>query len=357
MATRKQILMGESDMADAQTDEPTRQKPLRLWPGVVAAVLLALIWIGVPIVAPESEAGLIAVLGGFVGTLAIVVWWAFFSRAPRSERWGAVVLMIVALVATPAHPRPIGGDGESGVPVLHLRRPDTGPRVRGLGGGQPSPRRRTAARVDGRDHPAGVRRVGARPKRWRHRRRHAGVRVAVVGDRRGAAPGARCWRRRADDASSGSGSLERNPRRRAPSWPGLRGPDRDGIIRGVRIETDWAASPPVELWRRPIGPGVSSFAVRGNLLYTQEQRGEDEIVAAYDVTTGEPVLETPRREPVLGLACRRRSARDAGRWRRARLHTRRNRNLERARRSQWRRRLGRVTRHPMATRSSRSGVS
>ena len=47
------------------------------------------------------EAALFGVFGGVFGGLAVVVWWAFFSRAPRSERWGAIVLMIVALAATP----------------------------------------------------------------------------------------------------------------------------------------------------------------------------------------------------------------------------------------------------------------
>ncbi len=74
------------------------RKPLRLWPGVVIVILQWLIRFGVPVVVPE--AAIYGVLGGLVGGLAIVVWWLFLSRAPWSERLGAVVLMIVALFAT-----------------------------------------------------------------------------------------------------------------------------------------------------------------------------------------------------------------------------------------------------------------
>src|SRR5689334_6835533 len=78
----------------------TAQKPLRLWPAVVIAIVQLLVMIGAPVVAPD--AGPIDMLAGIVGALAVAVWWVFFSRAPWSERVGAIVLMVVAVWAARA---------------------------------------------------------------------------------------------------------------------------------------------------------------------------------------------------------------------------------------------------------------
>ena len=72
-------------MTIAQTDKPTPQKPLRLWPGVVAVVLQWLIRFGVPIVVPES--GGAAILGGLAGGLAVIVWWFFLAERPGPSAW------------------------------------------------------------------------------------------------------------------------------------------------------------------------------------------------------------------------------------------------------------------------------
>ena len=74
------------------------KKPFRLWPGIVAAVLLCLAKFVVPVVAPDAV--FIGMIGCIVGALAIIVWWLFFSRASWFERVGIIILMIVALVAT-----------------------------------------------------------------------------------------------------------------------------------------------------------------------------------------------------------------------------------------------------------------
>ena len=72
---RKQVL----------SNEPTQQKPLRLWPGVVLVILQWLIRFGLPIAVPADIANQIGILGTLVFGLFIILWWAFFSRLPESN--------------------------------------------------------------------------------------------------------------------------------------------------------------------------------------------------------------------------------------------------------------------------------
>ena len=74
-----------------------------------------------------------------------------------------------------------------------------------------------------------------------------------------------------------------------PEWPGFRGADRAACSRGPRISTNWTAQPPRQLWKIPVGPAWSSFALAGRLLFTQEQRGPMETVVCYDADTGREV--------------------------------------------------------------------
>jgi outer membrane protein assembly factor BamB len=72
--------------------------------------------------------------------------------------------------------------------------------------------------------------------------------------------------------------------------PGFRGANRDSIVRGTNLVTDWEANPPKELWKRRIGPGWGSFAVVGNYVFTQEQFAEqEEAVVCLEADTGNVV--------------------------------------------------------------------
>lgn len=75
----------------------------------------------------------------------------------------------------------------------------------------------------------------------------------------------------------------------AGDWPQFRGVRRDGTVAGVRLATDWDASPPKLVWRRPVGRGWSGFAVAGNLAITQEQHGDEERVVCYALEDGDEV--------------------------------------------------------------------
>ncbi len=70
------------------------------------------------------------------------------------------------------------------------------------------------------------------------------------------------------------------------TFAGFLGSRRDGEVRGVHLARDWSAQPPRVLWRQPIGPAWSGFAIVDGRAFTQEQRGDKEAVSAYDLETG-----------------------------------------------------------------------
>ncbi len=215
-------------------NEPTQRKPLRLWPGVVIVMLQWLLWYVIPIVVPEDTPLMVGSLGGMALGLAVLVWWAFFSRAPRPERWGAIVLMIVALVATPSILHESIRTGNMGmmfsiyaIPILSLafvvwavatrrlsnklRRVTMVATILIACGGW------TLVRCDGITGHAGT--IFA----WRWAQTAEERFLAQIDDEPMVAPSAAATTKTGAD------------------WPGFRGPNRDGIVRGVRIETDWSS--------------------------------------------------------------------------------------------------------------------
>jgi outer membrane protein assembly factor BamB len=70
-------------------------------------------------------------------------------------------------------------------------------------------------------------------------------------------------------------------------YPQFLGPSRDATVKGARLARDWSRSPPRPLWRRKMGAGWSGFAVAGDAAFTQEQRGELELVTCHALLTGE----------------------------------------------------------------------
>jgi hypothetical protein len=278
LRTRKQV-MEDPDKASAPAEEPSRQKPLRLWPGVVFVALQLLSMHVIPKIAPEAT--MYGVIGGLVAGLAVVLWWVFFSRAAWFDRISALVLITGAVFASPYILHKSIATGAMGmlfyilvIQSLSIAFVVWAVATRGLAVGI---RRVTMAATIllacggwALVRTGGFTGEGDHDLAWRWAETPEEQLLANADQVTALPPAATGLTTKAD-------------------WPGFRGPERNSIVHGVSIETDWAASPPVELWRRPIGPGWSSFAVLGELFYTQEQRGEDEVVACYNVTTGEPV--------------------------------------------------------------------
>jgi outer membrane protein assembly factor BamB len=75
----------------------------------------------------------------------------------------------------------------------------------------------------------------------------------------------------------------------AAFWTDFRGPRRDGHYDERPIRTDWPRTGLTPVWKQPIGGGYASFVAAGGRAFTIEQRGEEEVVAAYEIVTGREI--------------------------------------------------------------------
>ncbi|MGW8317093.1 MAG: outer membrane protein assembly factor BamB family protein [Bacteroidales bacterium] len=247
-------------------------------PGIIIVVLQWLIRFILPVIVPDLMAA--GMLAGVAGGLALMIWWVFFSRATRIERWGALILILATLIITSFLIDESIATANMGmmfimysIPVMSLLFIIWVILSRKL---SPVSRRITMVvticiasgmwiflRTDGMTGD------GRHDLNWRWAPTHEERMLAQQKETVNFVPA----------EMTGSES----------EWPGFRGVNRDGIVRGINIQTDWSSTPPAELWRRPVGPGCSSFAVKGHLLFTQEQLGEYELVTCYHLLSGDPV--------------------------------------------------------------------
>jgi len=287
--------------------------PLRLWPGVVLAMAIVLAYVLVV----TRQFALYGMMGAAGCALLLLLWWLLFSRARWYERVGAIVVIAAATFAQRyfVDPSIAGGAMNNlsyilAIPTLSAalvawawvgrRLSATGRIVAVLPavvlGCLPYMLVRTG----------GVSGNGASDMHWRWSMTPEDRLLAQAKDEPVAAPPAAAAP--APAAPSSAAAID-TPKPAAPEaaakpepaapppivktkpaeWPGFRGPQRDDVVHGVSVATDWSSSPPSEMWRRQVGPGWSSFAVNGDLIYTQEQRGGDEVVSCYRKSTGAPV--------------------------------------------------------------------
>jgi outer membrane protein assembly factor BamB len=107
------------------------------------------------------------------------------------------------------------------------------------------------------------------------------------------APGSGSWAKGAASIAASAGTKIEAAIATA-EWPAFRGADRMGHTKAPTLATDWQANPPKLLWKKAVGAGWSSFAVAGPFAFTQEQRGPSEVVACYEVATGNEVWTQQR---------------------------------------------------------------
>jgi outer membrane protein assembly factor BamB len=210
-------------------------KPLRLFPGLVARIVIALCLMAIVVVrtlttidgipSPWNDmalANILTLVFGFIATVTLVGWFCFISSFAPLLRWIALAGVLAAVGLFFALFRLAGVNGEM-VPTF--------------------------------------------APRWQP------VADAAIGkvETKADAPAADLATTTPDD------------------FPQFLGPNRRCWLPGPELARDWPANPPREMWRRPIGAGWSGFTAVNGFAVTLEQRGPEEWVTCYEVATGNPV--------------------------------------------------------------------
>jgi outer membrane protein assembly factor BamB len=74
----------------------------------------------------------------------------------------------------------------------------------------------------------------------------------------------------------------------AQDWPQWRGPNRDGIVQGVKVPEKWPKALQEE-WKAAVGEGVASPVVVGDGVYVFTRRQDREVLFRLDLATGKEV--------------------------------------------------------------------
>lgn len=257
-------------------------KPLRMWPALILMALLVLCrYIPGFIEGASSQFWFIPVFFPMLASLLILIWWVAGSRASRREKG----LGFLGIITTIALLLPVSHESMKGPIISYLTLP-LGMLAFGL-----------TAYLNRNNPPS--KRI-SNLLLWplvtmaiTLLLRNDGITGEYAFDfkpRWSSAPGAESW---STPTSNSPASAHPNPAIDAalanPEWPGFRGMDRMGRSNAPKLATDWTAAPPKLLWKKPVGAGWSSFAVAGEFVFTQEQRAANEVVACYDLSTGDEI--------------------------------------------------------------------
>ena len=266
-----------------QTESP--QKPLRMWPALVLmAVIVLCRYVPGFIEGASSQVWYVPVFFPLVASVLMLIWWVAGSRATGREKligfFGLVAA--VALIVVLSHPTmrglittyltlPLGMIGFGLGAYLNRRRPSK-QRVTGVLFGAV-----LAMSITLLLQSYGI----------------TGAYAFELHSRWSPAPGAGSWTQSAAPKAPSAG-VNIEAAIATAEWPAFRGADRMGHTQAPKLATDWKANPPTLLWKKPVGAGWSSFAVAGAFAFTQEQRGPSEVVACYEVATGNEVWTQQR---------------------------------------------------------------